>query len=302
LSSAPAADLLQSHHSAVEAAFVREMADATLVATGDQDGRVQLLQFSKTAGWQPFCNAKTEVGPIGDLSISPDGRYLAVAGEASRAGLIQLRRAAENPARAEAASAQESSPPPLDGCGPYQPLDGHSGRVYSVAFSPDSAQLVTASLDKTARLWNNRGQPLAILAGHQDRIYRAEFSPDGDWLLTGSRDRSIRIWRRPREVDNPVRVLSTFLPLEADAGGVANAVFSPDGHYVVGAYWENTAILWRLWSEAAELTSRDRSEWGKDRSKLALVQEAYRFAQDNRPATPQGPPQEAPVTGVESDE
>jgi WD40 repeat protein len=171
------------------------------------------------------------------------------------------------------------------GCGPLEWLRGHSGRIYSIAFSPDAEQIVTASLDKTARLWSRRGEPIAILAGHQDRIYRAEFSPDGDWVLTGSRDRSIRIWKRPRRPSirssSKVEVLSTFLPLEADAGGVANAVFSPDGHYVAGAYWENAAILWRLWAEDGDLADARHSDWGEDRAQLALVQEAYRFTEDN---------------------
>jgi hypothetical protein len=78
-----------------------------------------------------------------------------------------------------------------------------------------------------------------------------------------------------------VQRLSTFLPLEADAGGVANAVFSPDGHYVTGAYWENAAILWRLWAEDGEAIGSDSADWGPDRSNLALVQEAYRFRRDN---------------------
>jgi WD40 repeat protein len=33
-------------------------------------------------------------------------------------------------------------------------LEGHTGEVYSVAFSPDGERVVTASSDKTARLWS----------------------------------------------------------------------------------------------------------------------------------------------------
>jgi len=32
-------------------------------------------------------------------------------------------------------------------------LTGHRGAVYSAAFSPDGAQIVTASWDKTAKIW-----------------------------------------------------------------------------------------------------------------------------------------------------
>ena len=33
-------------------------------------------------------------------------------------------------------------------------LEGHSGIVWSAAFSPDGQRVVTASGDKTARVWN----------------------------------------------------------------------------------------------------------------------------------------------------
>jgi WD40 repeat protein len=34
-----------------------------------------------------------------------------------------------------------------------QPLTGHEDQVRSAAFSPDGKRIVTASLDKTARIW-----------------------------------------------------------------------------------------------------------------------------------------------------
>ena len=33
-------------------------------------------------------------------------------------------------------------------------LEGHSNVVWSAAFSPDGQRVVTASLDRTARVWN----------------------------------------------------------------------------------------------------------------------------------------------------
>ncbi len=41
----------------------------------------------------------------------------------------------------------------------------------SAAFSPDGKRIVTASWDKTARVWNadGTGEPL-VLRGHEDRV------------------------------------------------------------------------------------------------------------------------------------
>ncbi|MFP4280462.1 MAG: AAA family ATPase, partial [Halochromatium sp.] len=277
---------------AIQAAALASTAAGTLVATGDEAGTLRLSERTQAGRWHQRCRIETGVGAIGDIALSPDARRIAVAGEANRAALIRLEApTASGPA--DASRTAEDHDPQADDCGPLRYLEGHGERLYSIAFAPDGKQLVTASLDKTARLWDRHGDPIAILAGHQDRIYRAEFSPDGRWLLTGSRDGSLRIWKRPSKASDGVQRLSTFLPLEADAGGVANAVFSPDGHYVAGAYWENAMILWRLWAEDDPAAASERADWGPDRSALALVREAYRFRRDNRVSEPAGRQAEA---------
>lgn len=47
-------------------------------------------------------------------------------------------------------------------------LKGHQQQIDSAQFSPDGKTIVTASFDKTARLWNLKGELLAELKGHQD--------------------------------------------------------------------------------------------------------------------------------------
>jgi WD40 repeat protein len=46
-------------------------------------------------------------------------------------------------------------------------------------FSPDGQRVVTASRDKTARVWNAAtGQVIAKLEGHSGPVLSAVFSPD----------------------------------------------------------------------------------------------------------------------------
>nr|MDZ8289005.1 AAA-like domain-containing protein [Nostoc sp. ChiSLP01] len=66
-----------------------------------------------------------------------------------------------------------------------QQLQGHQNLVYSVSFSPNGEQIVTASNDKTARVWDSKGKLLATLQ-HQDSVNSASFSPNGEQIVTAS--------------------------------------------------------------------------------------------------------------------
>jgi WD40 repeat protein len=54
---------------------------------------------------------------------------------------------------------------------------------------------VTASGDKTARIWNAQtAQPMAKPLQHEDVVNSAQFSPDEHWVVTASEDGTARVW------------------------------------------------------------------------------------------------------------
>ena len=68
---------------------------------------------------------------------------------------------------------------------------GHTRQVNSAVFSPDGQQVLTASRDKTAKVWSAAsGACLLTLEGHEDWINSAGFSPDGQQVLTASVDKT----------------------------------------------------------------------------------------------------------------
>jgi len=75
-------------------------------------------------------------------------------------------------------------------------LSGHEGEISKVAFSPQGSRVLTASSDKTARIWETEtGDCLQVLEGHTDEIFSCAFNYEGDTIITGSKDNTCRIWR-----------------------------------------------------------------------------------------------------------
>jgi len=80
-------------------------------------------------------------------------------------------------------------------CQPVATLTGHKDRVGHVAFSSDGRQLVSSSVDNTARVWDVRDRRCTrTLSGHKGNVRVAAFSPNGKLIATGGADNQIRIW------------------------------------------------------------------------------------------------------------
>lgn len=64
----------------------------------------------------------------------------------------------------------------------------------NVVFSPDGKYFATASVDTTARLWDESTGKQILVLNHDDSVFDVVFSPDGKYIATESVGKTARLW------------------------------------------------------------------------------------------------------------
>jgi len=76
-------------------------------------------------------------------------------------------------------------------------LKDHVAAVMDVEFSPTGEELVSASYDRSIRLWKrDSGHSRDIYhTKRMQRVFSCRWTPDNNYILSGSDDGNIRLWR-----------------------------------------------------------------------------------------------------------
>lgn len=229
-----------------------------IIASSGEDGTVRLWNVSDTT-------LKTPHGErffLGDtatvyLSLSPDGRLLATAGNYNMGQLWDLQGnsltifndhgdnlrsinfSRDNQLVVTASRDQTAKVWNTQG-ELLVTLEGHQADVRDARFSHDGQRIVTASWDTTAIIWDLQGQPTVTLRGHQGSLRSVSFSEDDQYLVTASDDTTAKIWNSQGE---------ELVTLEGHQDIVLKAIFSPDGQTIATVSKDKTIKLWNLQGE-----------------------------------------------------
>jgi WD40 repeat protein len=120
-------------------------------------------------------------------------------------------------------------------------LAAHTDSVWSVVLSHNGQTLVSASADKTIKVWNLKtSQVIRTLEGHTDIVRTIALSADGQTLVSGSGDQTMKIWN--------FQTGELMTTLTTDSGPVWSVAISHDGQMMVSGSEDGSIKVWNLYT------------------------------------------------------
>lgn len=238
-------------------------ADCSIVAAGDVKGNVTFYRLDGA----PCKTWPAHEGPVRSIDFSRDGRFMVSGGETQ---LSQKKLTNDHTVKLWTLTGEAVAT-----------FHGHRRPITEVTFSNDSQTIVSASADKTIRVWNKDSLPVIDKRCWDSPAREAKISADGNSVLAVRTDNNIEISNfrtRSREglsnetkldpyfgvVDDVVYLLdraNNALRLSGNTknnlingyrGKVDGVRFSPDGRFIALMNEHGSVALWDLASRTME--------------------------------------------------
>jgi WD40 repeat protein len=243
--------------------------DSKFIATACKDSVVRLYEVGK---WKtPAAELAGHDGSIRSVAFSPDGSLL-MDGSEDNTAWVWRRNAGgkwETIAKLGEPAAGAGTGGPVSAPAAVTISPGHTNFVQTAVFSHDGKFIVTASRDKTIKVWQLAVGKWAMSQTLQDDnvVRGAVFSPDDQTIVTGNESCQTKIWRRVgntwgREAGDKW-VPDETLPTKGcgepsndyQHGYIDSVNFSPNGQFLVAASRDHRVFVretrtWRKQGDA----------------------------------------------------
>ena len=118
-------------------------------------------------------------------------------------------------------------------------LTGHHEKINAIAVTPDGELILSASNDKTIRLWRAEdGSCHGVLQGHLDKVIAIAVTPNSQSAISGSKDGAIKLWDLKEGI-----CLHT---IEGHPYAVNSVAISHDGSFFVSGSSDCTLQQWNI--------------------------------------------------------
>ncbi len=177
------------------------------IVTGSEDGTIRVWQKDKAVQ-----TLTGHTGAVESIAVSPNGQIVT----GSEDGTIKIWKQGKA----------------------VQTLTGHAEAIRAVAISQDGTRIVSASRDKTLKIWSNQGQEIATLKGHNSPVYSVAINPLNNQIVSTSGDKTLKIWN-----SNGTEIAT----LEGHVDRVWDVAYdlSSDAVNIVSVSWDKSIRIWQ---------------------------------------------------------
>lgn len=130
------------------------------------------------------------------------------------------------------------TPTPVPGT-VYVTYKGHTGPVYTLAWTPRGNHIASGGGDKGVRIWNPTlpaGNDLQVFLRHSGSVNSIDWSPDGKRIASGGSDTEVLVW--------DASTGNNSIAYKRHTNNVRTIAWSPDGRFIASGGDDNTVQVW----------------------------------------------------------